>query len=78
MFKLQAELLTKQQKSDLSKLKTFADGNLNVAWIVISVYDRVENIAGKWENACLQHFLLSQQSSQKASVSGLLNVGIVW
>ena len=39
---------------------------------------RVENIAGKGENAGYQHFLLFSQCFQTASILGLLKVGIVW
>ena len=52
---------------DWSKLKAFADDNLNVAKKVISLHDRVENIVGKGENAGYQHFLLFLQCFQKAS-----------
>ena len=45
--------------------------------MVISVFDRVENIAGKGENAGYQHFLLFSQCFQKASFSGSLKVGNV-
>ena len=41
-----------------SKLKAFADDNLNVAKTVKFLFDRVENIVGKGENAGYQHFLL--------------------
>ena len=41
-------------------------------------FDRVENIAGKGENAGYQHFLLFPQCFQKASFSGFLKVGISW
>ena len=34
---------------------------------MISVFDRVENIVEKGENACYQHFLLFQQCFEKAS-----------
>ena len=34
-----------------TKFKAFADDKLNVAKIMISVFDRVENIVGKGENA---------------------------
>ena len=34
-----------------TKLKEFADNKLNVAKMMISFYDKVENIAGKGENA---------------------------
>ena len=64
--------------SDWLKLKAFADDNLNVAKIMISPSDRVENIVGKGENAGYQHFLLSSQCFQKASSIGSSKVGIVW
>ena len=35
--------------------------------MIISVFDRVQNIVGKGENAGYQHFLLSQQCFKKAS-----------
>ena len=35
---------------DLTKPKAFADNNLNVAKMTISVFDRVENTVGKGEN----------------------------
>ena len=36
---------------DWSKFKTFADDKFKVAKMTISVFDRVENIVGKGENA---------------------------
>ena len=53
---------------DWPKLKAFADYNLNVTRMMISLYDRVENIAGKKEDA----------GYQKAPFTGSLKVGIVW
>ena len=44
---------------------------------MISLFERVENIVGKGENAGNQHFLLFPQCFQKASFLGLLKVGIV-
>ena len=44
----------------------------------MSVFDGVENIVGKGENAGYQHFLLFPQYFQKASFSESLKVGIVW
>ena len=38
------------------------------------VFDRVENIMGKGENAGYQHFLFFQQCFQKASFSGSLTL----
>ena len=46
--------------------------------MMIFVFDRVENIVGKGENAGYQHFLLFPQCFQKAFYSGSLQVGIVW
>ena len=45
---------------------------------MISVYDMVENIVGKGENAGDQHFLLYPQCFQNVCFSGSLIVGIVW
>ena len=63
---------------DVTKLKAFADDRVNVAEMMISVFDRVENIVGKGENAGYQHFLLFPQYFQMVSLLGLLKVGIVW
>ena len=41
-----------------TKSKAFADNKINVAQMMISVFDKVENIVGKGENAGYQHFLL--------------------
>ena len=69
---------TKQQILDWTKFKVFADNKYNVAKIMISVLDRVENSVRKGENAGYQHFLLFPQCFQKPSFSRLLKVGIVW
>ena len=63
---------------DVTKLKAFADDKINVTQMMIPVFDRVENIVGKGENAGNQHFLLFPQCFQKASFLGSLKVGIVW
>ena len=52
-------------KLDLSKLKAFADDNLNVAQMVQYFFDNEENIVGNRENAVYQHFLLVPQCFQK-------------
>ena len=39
-------------------MKAFADGKFNVAYMIILVSAREENIVGKGENAGYQHFLL--------------------
>ena len=43
---------------DATKLQAFADDKFNVAKLMISLFDRIENIAGKGENAGYKHFLL--------------------
>ena len=60
---------------DLTKLKAFANDKLNIAKMTVFLYDRVENIVGKGENAGYQHFLLFSQCFPKPSS---LNVGVVW
>ena len=53
---------------DQTKLKAFADGKLNVAKIIISVFDRVETL---WEEEKLLCF-------QKVSLPDRSNGVIVW
>ena len=57
---------------DMIKFKAFADAQINVAQNLKFVYERVENIVGKWENAGNQHFLLFPQCFQKS-----FSVGVV-
>ena len=45
---------------------------------MIFVFDRVENIVGKGENAGYQHFLLFLQCFQKGFYLGSLKVVIAW
>ena len=40
---------------DWSKLKAFADDKIKLAKMMIFVFDRIENILGKGENAGKQH-----------------------
>ena len=54
----------------MSKFKAFVDDIINVAKMVKFVFDRLENIVGKEENAGYQHFLLFPQCFQKASSVG--------
>ena len=59
-------------------MKTIADDKLNVTKMVISVFDRVENIVGKGEIACTSNFCLFHnvfkrllsQTCQKVSLCG--------
>ena len=63
---------------DQTKLKAFADDKLNVTKIVISVFDRVENIVEKGEIACTSNYSFSHnvfkrllsQTHQKVSLCG--------
>ena len=50
----------------------------HVANMLISLFDRVENIVGKGENTGYQHFLLFPQCFQNASFSRLLKIRTVW
>ena len=47
------------------KFKAFADDNLSVAKMMISVFDRTENIVEKGENTGYQHFLFFLQCLEK-------------
>ena len=62
----------------LTKMKAIAGDKFNVAKMLISLYDRIENIVEKGENAGYQHFLLFPQCFQKASFSGSSKVITVW
>ena len=57
--------LQKDKILDWFKLKAFADDKVNIAEIIISLSNRVENIVGKGENAGFQHFLIFPQCFQK-------------
>ena len=65
----------------MTKLKAFEDDKINVAQMMISVFDRVGNIVGKGENRGYRHFLLFPPAvfsfffffSERS-----LKVGIVW
>ena len=46
--------------------------------MIISVFDRVENIVGKGENAGYQRFFLFQQCFKKASFPDMSKGVIVW
>ena len=60
--------------NDVIKLKAFADDKIlvNVAHMMISVFDTVRNIVGKEENAGYQHFLLFPRCFQNTSCLGRL------
>ena len=63
---------------DQTKLKAFTDDKLSVTKMIVSVFDRVENIAGKREIACTSNFsfyhnvfkMLLSQTRQNVSLCG--------
>ena len=59
--------LTHDKILDWTELKAFADDKINIAEMMISLSDRLENIVGKRENAGFQRFLLFLQCFQKPS-----------
>ena len=61
------ELLTKRQNHGLGQTEAFAADKLNIAEVVLSVCNKIENIVGKGENAGHQHFLLFPQCFPKVS-----------
>ena len=63
---------------DKTKFKAFADNKLNVAKIMIYVFDGGRKHCGKRRNAGYQHFLLFPHCFQKASFLGSLKLGINW
>ena len=63
---------------DWSKLKAFADDKSNATKMIISVFDRVENIVGKGKIARYEQFLLFPQCFQKACFPGASKGVIVW
>ena len=59
-------------------LTCFADENINVAYRIEVIFDRIENIVGKKRKCWLQHFLSFQLCFQNPPFSGLWKVWIVW
>ena len=59
-------------------MKTFAEDKLNIAKVIIFLFDGVENTVRKGENAGYQYFLFFPQCFQKSCSLGLFKVGIVW
>ena len=62
---------------DWSKLKAFADGNIDATENLKFEFGTVANIVRKGENACYQHFLLFLQCFQKALFSRSITVLIM-
>ena len=57
---------------DVTKLKAFAEDRIDLAQMMISVFNRIENIVGEGENAGYQHFLLFPQCFRKVFFLGSL------
>ena len=55
--KLHLNSLPNDKISDLTKLKAFAEDRIDIAQVMISVFNRIENIVEKGENVGYQHFL---------------------
>ena len=63
---------------DQTKLKAFAEDKLNVTKMIVSMFDRIENIVGKGEIACTSNFSFSHnvfkrllsQTREKVSLYG--------
>ena len=55
---------------DWSTLKAFSDDKITGLQMPIFVFDRIENIVGKGENAGYQHFLLFPQCFQELFAQG--------
>ena len=53
-------------------MKAFVDDKINVAHLMISVFDRLENIVGKEENDVYQHLLLFPQCFQMGFFLGVI------
>ena len=70
VFYLDLNSLPKDKFLDWSKLKAFSDDILKFAEKLKFVLGRVENIVGKGENACKQHFLLFSPCFQNTSFQG--------
>ena len=63
---------------DWSKMKEFAANKIILTKNLKFASGRGQNIVGKGENAGYQHFLLFPRCFLNATLSGSLQVGIVW
>ena len=78
MIKFVFNFLPNDKILALTKLKTFADDKFSIAKMMIPLFDQVENIVEKGENAGHQHFLLFPPCFQKVSDTGSLKFVMVW
>ena len=63
---------------DQTKFKASADDKLNATKMIVSSFDRVENIVEKGEIAHYEQFLLFPQCFQKACFPGASKGVVVW
>ena len=63
---------------EASESKAFAEDKMNLALMMVYVFDRAQNITVKGENAGYLDFLFFPQCFQKAISSGVFQVMIVW
>ena len=61
---------------DQTQLKAFADDKLNVTKMIIFVCDRLENIVGRGEIACISNFSFSHYVLKKLFSLTLLKVSL--
>ena len=57
-------------------MKAFADDKLNVTKMIISVFDRVENIVGKGEIACTSNFSFDHNVFKRLPSQTFQNVSL--
>ena len=55
---------------NVTRLKAFADDKFSVAKVMISLFDKIQNIVRKGENAGYQHFLLSHNVYNRLLLQG--------
>ena len=78
IFSLWINPLTDDKILDQTKLEAFADDKLNVTKMIISLFDKVENIVEKRRNCLYKQFLLFSQCVQTASFPDESKSVIVW
>ena len=61
---------------DQTKLKAFADDKLHVTKMIISAFDRVENMVGKGEIACASNFSFSHNVFKRLISQTCLKVSL--
>ena len=62
--------LPQNKVAHISNLKPFAKNKLDVAQVIEFVFERIENLVAKGENAGYHHFILFPQFFQMSSSLG--------